>query len=147
MLETVSSMDALLPADRLRYFMGIGDPEGILEVIARGVDMFDCVLPTGMARTGTAFARGGRLNLRNARYAADLGPLDEDCDCSCCRTFTRSYLRHLVNQKEILGIAAAQSTQPAGSDTIVRARPAAPSAPGVLHEFVKRRCGARLRRR
>jgi queuine tRNA-ribosyltransferase len=84
--------------------MGIGDPEGILEVIARGVDLFDCVLPTRLARTGSAFTSQGRLNLRNARYADDLGPLDPDCDCACCRGYTRAYLRHLVNQKEIAGM-------------------------------------------
>jgi len=105
MLATVSLMDELLPAERLRYFMGIGDPEGIVEVIARGVDLFDCVLPTRLARTGTAFTSRGRVNLRNARYADDLGPLDPDCDCACCRGYTRAYLRHLVNQKEIVGMA------------------------------------------
>ena len=104
MLATVELMDEVLPADRLRYFMGIGDPVGIIDVVARGVDIFDCVLPTRMARTGTALLRGGgRLNLRNARFAADLAPLEEGCDCYACRTFTRSYLRHLVTQKEILG--------------------------------------------
>jgi queuine tRNA-ribosyltransferase len=104
MLATVELMDDLLPADRLRYFMGIGDPVGIVDVIARGVDVFDCVLPTRMARTGTALLRsGGRLNLRNARFAADLAPLEPGCDCYTCRTFTRSYLRHLVTQKEMLG--------------------------------------------
>ena len=105
MLATVGLMDELLPADRFRYFMGIGDPEGIVEVIARGVDLFDCVLPTRLARTGSAFTSRGRVNLRNARYADDLGPLDPDCDCSCCRGYTRAYLRHLVNQKEIVGMA------------------------------------------
>jgi queuine tRNA-ribosyltransferase len=104
MLATVELMDELLPADRLRYFMGIGDPVGIVDVIARGVDVFDCVLPTRMARTGTALLRGGgRLNLRNARFAADMAPLEGGCDCYTCRTFTRSYLRHLVTQKEMLG--------------------------------------------
>ncbi|HZL65106.1 MAG TPA: tRNA guanosine(34) transglycosylase Tgt [Thermoleophilia bacterium] len=103
MLRTVELMDDLLPRDRLRYFMGIGDPRGIVEVIARGVDVFDCVLPTRLARTGSAFSAEGRLNLRNARFARDLRPLDETCDCYTCRTFTRSYLRHLVTQKEILG--------------------------------------------
>ena len=103
MLRTVELMDDLLPPDRLRYFMGIGDPRGIVEVIARGVDVFDCVLPTRLARTGTAFSAEGRLNLRNARFARDLRPLDETCDCYTCRTFTRSYLRHLVTQKEMLG--------------------------------------------
>jgi queuine tRNA-ribosyltransferase len=104
MLDTVKLLDGLLPEDRFRYFMGIGDPLGILEVIARGVDLFDCVLPTRLARTGSAFTSRGRLNLRNARFADDLRPLDDDCDGSCCRTFTRAYLRHLVNQKEILGM-------------------------------------------
>jgi queuine tRNA-ribosyltransferase len=103
MLTTVELMDELLPADRLRYFMGIGDPRGILDMVRRGVDIFDCVLPTRMARTGTALTRGGRLNLRNARFADDLRPLDEECDCVACRRFSRAYLRHLVLQKEILG--------------------------------------------
>jgi len=103
MLTTVELMDELLPADRLRYFMGIGDPRGILDMVRRGVDIFDCVLPTRMARTGTALTRGGRLNLRNARFADDLHPLDEECDCVACRRFSRAYLRHLVLQKEILG--------------------------------------------
>jgi queuine tRNA-ribosyltransferase len=104
MLATVELMDELLPRDRLRYFMGIGDPVGVIDVISRGVDIFDCVLPTRLARTGTALLRdGGRLNLRNARFAADMAPLEGDCDCYACRTFTRSYLRHLVTQKEMLG--------------------------------------------
>ena len=103
MLATVELMDDLLPPDRLRYFMGIGDPRGIVDVIARGVDVFDCVLPTRLARTGAAFTSEGRLNLRNARFAADLGPLDPGCDCPACTGFTRAYLRHLVTQKEMLG--------------------------------------------
>jgi queuine tRNA-ribosyltransferase len=103
MLATVELMDELLPRERLRYFMGIGDPVGILDVIARGVDVFDCVLPTRMARTGTALTTGGRLNLRNARFARDLRPLDPECDCAACTGFTRAYLRHLVLQREMLG--------------------------------------------
>jgi len=103
MLSTVDLMDELLPRDRLRYFMGIGDPVGVVAVIGRGVDVFDCVLPTRLARTGTAFGREGRLNLRNARFATDRRPLDETCDCYCCRHFSRAYVRHLVNQKEMLG--------------------------------------------
>lgn len=103
MLATVALMDELLPGDRLRYFMGIGDPRGVLDVIARGIDVFDCVLPTRMARTGTALTRWGRLNLRNARYTEDRRPIDEACDCPACTRFTRAYLRHLVMQKEILG--------------------------------------------
>ena len=94
----------LLPADRPRYFMGIGDPEGILDVIARGVDMFDCVLPTRMGRTGTALTSHGRLNLRNARFARDPRPLDERCECPACSRFSRAYIRHLVNQQELLAL-------------------------------------------
>jgi len=103
MLATVELMDDVLPAESLRYFMGIGDPVGMLEVVRRGVDVFDCVLPTRLARTGTAFSGEGRLNVRNARFAADMRPLDEACDCYACRTFTRAYVRHLVLQKEMLG--------------------------------------------
>jgi queuine tRNA-ribosyltransferase len=104
MFETVASAAPQLPADRPRYFMGIGDPEGILEVIERGIDMFDCVLPTRMGRTGTALTSSGRLNLKNARFARDPGPLDEQCDCPACTRFSRAYLRHLVNQQELLGL-------------------------------------------
>jgi queuine tRNA-ribosyltransferase len=94
----------VLPPDRPRYFMGIGDPEGVVEVIARGVDMFDCVLPTRTARTGSALTWEGRLNMRNARFARDPGPLDEGCRCPACSRFSRAYVRHLVNQQEILGL-------------------------------------------
>jgi queuine tRNA-ribosyltransferase len=104
MFETVADAAPLLPEDRPRYFMGIGDPEGILEVIERGVDMFDCVLPTRMGRTGTALTSTGRLNLKNARFARDQAPLDESCDCPACSRFTRAYIRHLVNQQELLGL-------------------------------------------
>ncbi len=104
MLETVAWAAPLLPADRPRYFMGIGDPDGILEVIARGIDLFDCVLPTRMGRTGTALTSHGRLNLRNARFARDPRPLDERCSCEACARFSRAYLRHLVNQQELLGL-------------------------------------------
>jgi queuine tRNA-ribosyltransferase len=104
MLDAVAWAAPLLPADRPRYFMGIGDPEGILEVIARGVDMFDCVLPTRLGRTGTALTSHGRLNLRNAQFARDDRPLDARCDCAACSRFTRAYIRHLVNQHELLGL-------------------------------------------
>jgi queuine tRNA-ribosyltransferase len=104
MLDAVAWAAPLLPADRPRYFMGIGDPEGILAVIARGMDMFDCVLPTRTARTGSALTREGRLNLRNARFARDPAPLDEDCPCPACERFSRAYIRHLVNQHELLGL-------------------------------------------
>src|SRR2546421_1833032 len=104
MFETTAWAAELLPADRPRYFMGIGDPEGVLEVIDRGVDMFDCVLPTRTARTGSALTWSGRLNLRNARFARDPRPLDEGCSCPACSRFSRAYLRHLVNQNELLGL-------------------------------------------
>ena len=94
----------LLPEARPRYFMGIGDPEGILEVVARGVDMFDCVLPTRTARTGSALTWEGRLNLRNATYRTDPRPLDPECACPACDRFSRAYVRHLVMQREMLGL-------------------------------------------
>jgi len=104
MFAATADAAAALPAEKPRYFMGIGDPEGVIEVIARGVDMFDCVLPTRTARTGSALTWEGRLNLRNARFARDARPLDESCECPACTRFTRAYIRHLVNQEEILGL-------------------------------------------
>jgi queuine tRNA-ribosyltransferase len=104
MFEATTEAAAMLPEGTPRYFMGIGDPEGVLEVIERGVDMFDCVLPTRTARTGSALTREGRLNLRNARFARDKRPLDEECSCPACSRFSRAYVRHLVNQQEILGL-------------------------------------------
>jgi queuine tRNA-ribosyltransferase len=104
MFETTAWAAELLPVDKPRYFMGIGDPEGVLEVIDRGVDMFDCVLPTRTARTGSALTWEGRLNLRNARFARDPGPLEARCTCPACTRFSRAYIRHLVNQNELLGL-------------------------------------------
>jgi queuine tRNA-ribosyltransferase len=104
MLETVAWAAPLLPAERPRYFMGIGDPAGILEVVERGVDMFDCVLPTRLGRTGSALTWEGRLYLKNSRFARDGGPLQEGCPCRACTGFSRAYLRHLVNQQELLGL-------------------------------------------
>jgi queuine tRNA-ribosyltransferase len=104
MLDTVGWAAPLLPATSPRYFMGLGDAEGILEVVARGVDMFDCVLPTRTARTGSALTARGRLNLRNARFARDGRPLEEGCGCPACTGFSRAFVRHLVNQQELLGL-------------------------------------------
>jgi queuine tRNA-ribosyltransferase len=104
LLDAVEWAAPQLPADRPRYFMGIGDPVGILDVIARGVDLFDCVLPTRMGRTGTALTSHGRLNLRNARFVHDPRPLDENCTCPACARFSRAYIRHLVNQQELLAL-------------------------------------------
>jgi len=104
MMETMQYTAGLLPADRPRYFMGLGDPAGILEAIAAGIDMFDCVLPTRIARNGGALTSEGRLNFRNAGFADQEGPLQPGCNCYTCRSFSRAYLRHLVTQKEILGL-------------------------------------------
>ncbi|HVD48435.1 MAG TPA: tRNA guanosine(34) transglycosylase Tgt [Gaiellaceae bacterium] len=104
MLDTTAWATELLPGNRPRYFMGIGDPVGILEVIERGIDMFDCVLPTRNARTGSALTWEGQLNIKGARFARDPRPLDEDCACPACTRFSRAYVRHLLNQQEILGL-------------------------------------------
>jgi queuine tRNA-ribosyltransferase len=104
MLETVGWAAPLLPSGKPRYFMGLGDTEGILGVIAAGIDMFDCVLPTRTARTGSALTATGRINLHNAQYSRDPRPLEDDCACPACERFSRAYLRHLVNQDEILGL-------------------------------------------
>src|SRR5204863_4433984 len=104
MLETTAWSAPLLPTFKPRYFMGIGDPAGILDVIERGIDMFDCVWPTRLGRTGTALTPEGRLNLKNARFSRDARPLDERCTCPTCERFSRAYLRHLVNQNELLGL-------------------------------------------
>ena len=103
MLETLAITASKLPADRPRYFMGIGDPVGILEVVRLGVDMFDCVLPTRLARHGAALTAGGRINLKNAAYRRDLGPLEPECSCEVCAGYSRAYLAHLVRENELLG--------------------------------------------
>ena len=92
-----------LPADKPRYLMGVGKPDDIVGAVERGVDMFDCVLPTRSGRTGQAFTRAGPINIRNARFAEDSGPLDPDCPCPVCATWGRAYLHHLVRAGEILG--------------------------------------------
>jgi queuine tRNA-ribosyltransferase len=93
----------LLPQLKPRYLMGVGTPEDLVEGVSRGIDMFDCVLPTRNARNGTVFTRDGKLVVKNAGYARDTGPLDEDCGCYTCRNFSRAYLRHLFQAGEILG--------------------------------------------
>lgn len=92
----------LLPEDRPRYLMGVGTPEDLIHGVARGVDLFDCVLPTRLARHHSAFAPEGRLNLMNAAFARDERPIDETCDCYTCKTFTRAYIRHLIVARELL---------------------------------------------
>lgn len=103
MLQELAPVTAALPADAPRYLMGVGNPTTMLQAIALGVDMFDCVLPTRAARLGSAFSSEGRLNLRNARFSDDPGPLDPACACSTCTGYSRAYLRHLVVSKEMLG--------------------------------------------
>ncbi|WP_086618482.1 tRNA guanosine(34) transglycosylase Tgt [Erythrobacter tepidarius] len=93
----------MLPADRPRYLMGVGKPDDLVGAVERGIDMFDCVLPTRSGRNGQAFTRNGPLNLRNARFAEDAGPLDERCSCPVCATYSRAYIHHLVKSGEILG--------------------------------------------
>jgi queuine tRNA-ribosyltransferase len=103
MLETLALTAPMLPAEKPRYFMGIGDPVGILKVIALGVDMFDSVLPTRLARHGAALTQDGRINLKNARYRTDFGQLDPECACEACAGYSRAYLAHLVRENELLG--------------------------------------------
>jgi queuine tRNA-ribosyltransferase len=99
----LSLQTAILPRDRPRYLMGVGTPADLVEAIARGIDMFDCVLPTRIARNGSILTRGGRINLRNRRFIEDAGPPDDGCDCYTCQRFSRAYLRHLFMAGEILG--------------------------------------------
>ncbi len=104
MMLAVERSEPFLPADKPRYAMGLGTPPQMLEMIARGVDMFDCVLPTRIARNGTAFTAAGTLNLRNSTYISDQQPIEAGCVCPACREFSRGYLRHLLKAEEILGL-------------------------------------------
>ena len=91
-----------LPEDKPRYLMGVGDPIDLLEGVERGIDMFDCVLPTRLARHGNVFTKNGRINIRNAKYKEDFNPI-EDCDCYCCKHYTKAYVRHLIVANETFG--------------------------------------------
>src|SRR5712692_10553212 len=104
MMRAVESSEPFLPKDKPRYAMGLGTPPQLLEMIAHGMDMFDCVLPTRLARNVTAFTSAGTLNLKNAEFAMDKRPIEENCACSTCREFTRGYVRHLIKAEEILGL-------------------------------------------
>ena len=103
MFQTLGDVCAALPADRPRYLMGVGNPTTLVRAVGVGVDMFDCVLPTRTGRMGTAFSSQGRMNMRNAKYTHDFGPLDPQCTCPTCTQHTRAYIRHLVKQNEMLG--------------------------------------------
>jgi queuine tRNA-ribosyltransferase len=104
MMRAVESAEPFLPQDKPRYAMGLGTPPQMLEMIARGMDMFDCVLPTRLARNGTAFTATGTLNLKNAEFALDKRPIEKNCTCNGCREFSRGYVRHLIKAEEILGL-------------------------------------------
>lgn len=104
MYRAIECAVPFLPADHARYAMGLGTPPQIIEMIARGVDMFDCVLPTRLARNGTAFTQAGTINLKNAPFAEDPGPIEDGCACYACARFSRAYLRHMVKAEEILGL-------------------------------------------
>lgn len=103
MFETLGEVARALPATRPRYLMGVGNPTTLVRAVHEGVDLFDCVLPTRTARMGTAFSSTGRMNMRNAKFTHDFGPLDEACTCPTCRNYSRAYIRHLVKQNEMLG--------------------------------------------
>jgi queuine tRNA-ribosyltransferase len=104
MLKAIEITEPFLPAHKARYAMGLGTPAQMIELIARGVDMFDCVLPTRIARTGTAVTHAGAFGLKGGSYKADFRPIEENCECFACKHFTRAYLRHLLNVNEILGL-------------------------------------------
>lgn len=92
-----------IPEDKVRYLMGVGDPVDIIEGVIRGIDIFDCVLPTRLARHGNAFTRYGKINVKNAKYKEDFTPLEDTCDCYCCKNYTKAYIRHLLSVDEVFG--------------------------------------------
>ena len=112
MFETLDATTSHLPADRPRYLMGVGKPDDIAGAVLRGIDMFDCVLPTRSGRNAQAFTRTGVVNLRNARHADDPAPLDPACRCPCCRNYSRAYLHHTVKAKDHRHVDAAHLAQP-----------------------------------
>ena len=103
MYDILDFLNPLLPKDQPRYLMGVGSPDCLVEGYGRGIDMMDCVLPTRIARNGTAFTKKGKLVVKNAIYKADFSPIDETCDCYTCKHYTRAYIRHLINADEMLG--------------------------------------------
>ncbi len=104
MYQVLDEVVPMLPDDKPRYLMGVGTPDDLIEGVSRGIDMFDCVYPTRMARHGTAVTSHGKVVIKNKTYADDMGPLDDRCDCKVCTTYTRSYLRHLFKSEEYLGL-------------------------------------------
>ena len=104
MYDMVKHTEQFMPKDKPRYLMGVRSPDALIECSIRGMDMFDCVLPTRIARNGTCMTSEGRVVIKNAKYADDLGPLDPNCDCYTCRNYSRAYLRHLIKAEETFGI-------------------------------------------
>ena len=107
MFDIIEQMDELLPKDQPRYLMGVGTPTDLIHAVGRGVDMFDCVLPTRNARNGQLFTSTGKLNIRNEKFKDDFNPIDSECGCETCQNFTRAYIRHLFNINEVLGLRLA----------------------------------------
>ncbi len=103
MYNMIAYSTKYLPYDKPRYLMGVGEPIDILEGVSRGIDMFDCVLPTRIARHGNCFTKHGKINIKNAKYKEDFTPIDDDCDCYTCKNFTKAYVRHLITSKEVNG--------------------------------------------
>ena len=103
MFQTLDFTTPFLPQDKPRYLMGVGKPSDIIGAVARGVDMFDCVIPTRSGRNGQAFVKSGTINIKNAQYKNDSKPLEENCQCTACQNHSRAYLHHLVKSNEILG--------------------------------------------
>ncbi len=104
MCEILDCLEPELPTDKPRYLMGVGTPDYLLEGVIRGIDMFDCVLPTRIGRNGTVMTSKGRVIVRDAKYARDFTPMDDECDCYACRNFSKAYIRHLIKANEVLGI-------------------------------------------
>ena len=107
MYRVISLVEEYMPKDKIRYLMGVGTPGNILEAVYRGVDLFDCVMPSRNARHGHLFTWNGIVNIKNAKYELDESPLDETCGCECCRNFSKAYLRHLFKADEMLGMRLA----------------------------------------
>jgi queuine tRNA-ribosyltransferase len=103
MYQTLDLCVPMLPEDKPRYLMGVGAPDDLAQAVLRGIDIFDCVLPTRLARHGAVFTPDGNINVGRLQFARDERPLDADCDCYCCQHFSRAYLRHLVKARELLG--------------------------------------------
>ena len=102
-LKMIEYATAYLPKDKIRYLMGVGEPMDLIDGVIRGIDIFDCVLPTRLARHGNALTRDGRTNIRNAKYIKDLDPIEKDCDCYACKNYSKSYIRHLLVADETFG--------------------------------------------